>query len=126
MVRSWTTLYVGIWLFYSFLQQTFIYKKVTSVITLECFCLKVQEALGECTIHINYSNFILSILCNNRASEKHTSVRLIYVFIKKTWQEKKWQKIVYKNSFIRMNEYLMSTFLYDATISNTSFNKNTF
>ena len=53
------------------------------MITLVCFCLKVQEALGECTIHINYSNFILSILCNNRASEKHTSVILIYVFIKK-------------------------------------------
>lgn len=32
----------------------------------------------------------------------------------------------YIHAFIRMNEYLMSTFLYDATISNTSFNKNTF
>ena len=80
-------------------------------------------------VHINYSNFILWILCNNRASEKHTSVILIYVFIKKNMTGKKMTKNCLQNyihAFIRMNEYLMSTFLYDATISNTSFNKNTF
>ena len=93
---------------------TFIYKKVTSVITLVCFCLKVQ-ALGECTIWI-----IIILSFGSYAIIEHLKniqVLDLSMFLGKKHDRKKWQKIVYKITFMHEWIIIMITFLYDATIS---------